>query len=116
MAGKTKPKQASPLKKGKRQKEKKQKWLGLANDSVEEYYDNYDDYDVHSGGYYVLQYKTEQSHDWEPYHPGQENPYLFKCALCGAVAKGEPKDGDFAALEKLAEEILAKHKEIEITN
>jgi len=32
------------------------------------------------------------------------------------LAKGEPKDGDFAALEKLADEILAKHKEIGITN
>jgi flavorubredoxin len=29
------------------------------------------------------------------------------------VAKGHPKDGDFEALEKLADKILAKHKEIE---
>ena len=32
------------------------------------------------------------------------------------LAKGEPKDGDFAALEKLANEILVRHKEIGITN
>jgi len=31
------------------------------------------------------------------------------------LAKGEPKDSDFAALEKLADEILAKHKEVGIT-
>ena len=31
------------------------------------------------------------------------------------LAKGEPKEGDFAALDKLADEILAKHKEIGIT-
>jgi flavorubredoxin len=32
------------------------------------------------------------------------------------LAKGEPKESDFAALEKLADEILAKHKEVGITN
>jgi len=32
------------------------------------------------------------------------------------LVKGEPRDSDFAALEKLANEILAKHKEIGITN
>ena len=32
------------------------------------------------------------------------------------LVKGEPRDSDFAALEKLADEILAKHKEIGITN
>lgn len=32
------------------------------------------------------------------------------------LAKGEPKEDDFAALDKLADEILAKHKEIGITN
>jgi flavorubredoxin len=32
------------------------------------------------------------------------------------LAKGEPKESDFAALEKLADEILAKHKEIGIIN
>jgi flavorubredoxin len=32
------------------------------------------------------------------------------------LAKGDPKESDFAALEKLADEILAKHKEIGITN
>ncbi len=31
------------------------------------------------------------------------------------LAKGEPKESDFAALEKLADEILAKHKELGIT-
>jgi len=31
------------------------------------------------------------------------------------LAKGEPKESDFAALDKLADEILAKHKEIGIT-
>jgi flavorubredoxin len=31
------------------------------------------------------------------------------------LAKGEPRESDFAALEKLADEILAKHKEIGIT-
>jgi hypothetical protein len=32
------------------------------------------------------------------------------------LAKGDPKQNDFAALEKLADEILARHKEIGITN
>jgi flavorubredoxin len=32
------------------------------------------------------------------------------------LAKGEPRESDFAALEKLADEILAKHKEVGITN
>ncbi len=32
------------------------------------------------------------------------------------LAKGDPKESDFAAVEKLADEILAKHKEIGITN
>ncbi len=32
------------------------------------------------------------------------------------LAKGDPKEGDFAALDKLADEILARHKEIGITN
>jgi len=32
------------------------------------------------------------------------------------LVKGEPRDSDFAAIEKLADEILAKHKEIGITN
>jgi flavorubredoxin len=31
------------------------------------------------------------------------------------LAKGEPKEADFAALDKLADDILAKHKEIGIT-
>ncbi len=31
------------------------------------------------------------------------------------LAKGEPRDNDFAALERLADEILAKHKEVGIT-
>jgi len=32
------------------------------------------------------------------------------------VVKGCPKDNDFAALDKLADQILAKHKELEIAN
>ena len=32
------------------------------------------------------------------------------------LAKGDPKESDFDALDKLADEILAKHKEIGITN
>ncbi|MHC4482187.1 MAG: FprA family A-type flavoprotein, partial [Planctomycetota bacterium] len=32
------------------------------------------------------------------------------------IAKGHPKDDDFAALDRLADEILAKHKEIGITS
>ena len=32
------------------------------------------------------------------------------------LAKGEPKEPDYAALDKLADEILAKHKENGITN
>lgn len=32
------------------------------------------------------------------------------------LAKGDPKESDFAALDKLADEILARHKEIGITN
>lgn len=40
----------------------------------------------------------------------------FKAEILEPVlAKGEPKDNDFAALEKLADEILAKHKEVGIT-
>lgn len=31
------------------------------------------------------------------------------------LAKGEPRDNDFAALDRLADEILAKHKEVGIT-
>jgi hypothetical protein len=30
------------------------------------------------------------------------------------VAKGYPRDGDFAALDKLADVILVKHRELEI--
>ena len=32
------------------------------------------------------------------------------------LSRGEPKENDFAAIDKLADEILAKHKEIGITN
>ena len=32
------------------------------------------------------------------------------------LAKGEPKQADFVALDRLADEILAKHKENGITN
>jgi flavorubredoxin len=32
------------------------------------------------------------------------------------IAKGHPKDADFAALDKLADQILAKHKELKITD
>ncbi len=32
------------------------------------------------------------------------------------LAKGEPKEDDFAALDRLADEILAKHKELGILN
>lgn len=32
------------------------------------------------------------------------------------LAKGEPRESDFAALDRLADEILAKHKEVGITN
>ena len=32
------------------------------------------------------------------------------------VVKGHPKDEDFKALDRLADEILAKHKELKITN
>ncbi|GAG44741.1 unnamed protein product, partial [marine sediment metagenome] len=32
------------------------------------------------------------------------------------LAKGEPKEGDFVALDRLADEILAKHKELGILN
>ena len=34
--------------------------------------------------------------------------------LEGVLAKGEPKEGDFLAIDRLADEILAKHKEIGI--
>jgi len=30
------------------------------------------------------------------------------------IARGQPKDEDFAALDKLADQILAKHKQIGI--
>jgi flavorubredoxin len=32
------------------------------------------------------------------------------------IAKGHPKDDDFEALDKLADQILAKHKELKITS
>jgi flavorubredoxin len=32
------------------------------------------------------------------------------------IAKGRPKDDDFAALDKMADQILAKHKELKITD
>jgi len=32
------------------------------------------------------------------------------------IAKGHPKDDDFAALERLADDILAKHRELKIAN
>ena len=32
------------------------------------------------------------------------------------VVKGEPKEADFAALDRLADEILAKHKELGLVN
>jgi flavorubredoxin len=41
----------------------------------------------------------------------------LKVEILGPVlAKGDPKEGDFTALEKLADEILDRHKEIGITN
>jgi len=36
--------------------------------------------------------------------------------LTPVIAKGHPKDDDFMALDKLADEILAKHKELKISN
>lgn len=36
--------------------------------------------------------------------------------LTPVIAKGHPKDDDFVALDKLADEILAKHKELKISN
>jgi len=36
--------------------------------------------------------------------------------LTPVIAKGHPKDEDFTALDKLADEILAKHKELKISN
>lgn len=43
-------------------------------------------------------------------------PNLKVEILDPVLSKGEPKENDFAAIEKLANEILAKHKEIGITN
>jgi flavorubredoxin len=43
-------------------------------------------------------------------------PNLKVELLTPVVAKGYPKDEDFAALEKLADEILAKHRELKITD
>lgn len=43
-------------------------------------------------------------------------PNLKVEILDPVLSKGEPKENDFAAIEKLANEILAKHKEIRITN
>jgi len=42
-------------------------------------------------------------------------PNLKAEILEPVLAKGEPKEGDFVALERLADEILAKHKEVGIT-
>ncbi len=36
--------------------------------------------------------------------------------LTPVIAKGHPKDEDFVALDKLADQILAKHKELKISN
>ena len=41
-------------------------------------------------------------------------PNLKVEVLEPVVAKGHPKDEDFIALEKLADKILEKHKEVEI--
>jgi flavorubredoxin len=43
-------------------------------------------------------------------------PNLKARILEPVMAKGEPKEADFVALEKLADDILAKHKEAEIIN
>jgi flavorubredoxin len=43
-------------------------------------------------------------------------PNLKVELLTPVIAKGLPKDEDFAALDKLADQILAKHKEIKITD
>jgi hypothetical protein len=41
----------------------------------------------------------------------------FKGQILDTVlAKGEPKENDYLALEKLADDILQKHKEIGITD
>jgi len=43
-------------------------------------------------------------------------PNLKVELLTPVVAKGYPKDDDFAGLERLADEILAKHRELKITD
>jgi flavorubredoxin len=43
-------------------------------------------------------------------------PNLKVELLTPVVAKGYPKDDDFAALERLADEILARHRELKITD
>jgi flavorubredoxin len=43
-------------------------------------------------------------------------PNLKVELLTPVVAKGYPKDEDFTALEKLADEILARHRELKITD
>ena len=43
-------------------------------------------------------------------------PNLKAEILEPVLAKGTPKDADFAALGTLADQILAKHKEIGIAN
>jgi hypothetical protein len=41
-------------------------------------------------------------------------PNVKARVLEGILAKGEPKEADFSAIDKLADEILARHKEIGI--
>ena len=43
-------------------------------------------------------------------------PNLKAEILEPVIVKGFPKDKDFSALDKLADEILKKHKELGITN
>ena len=41
--------------------------------------------------------------------------FLYQ-VMADLLAKGEPKEPDYAALDRLADEILTKHKENGITN
>ena len=92
MVSKTKHHQTLPLKKSKGQKEKKQKWLILVDNAVDEYYDEYSDFDSSSFGYYRYNIQTQQSHEWVEKENFEAIKIVFQCALCGAIAIGRPRD------------------------
>ena len=108
MASKTRSRQKISLKAGKRQKEKKQKWLNLIDNAapvtsslttrwsrgVMPGYPNsheYSDFESSSFGYYRYNIKTNQPHEWVEKNSSLTK-IVFQCALCEVIAVGKPRD------------------------